>query len=232
MTVDVNGGIHAADTGRFTGHTQIEGDPAEAIDTPRWTGDPFVIVQGGLVDNNCALPVVDLDFMDADSYTAEDFADDVLGPDGAIARLDALGAPGWRDQVIEWAQRNAERYDDGFHDLSDKVAAAAAQISTDTEPTPGQHPYVIISGGLVANDPALPCFDLDFMGDVFETREEFERHVFGEDGMIRRLHEAGATTYRDDVIRWTQQRIDDWEACDAVPLRARLGAELNAMWLA
>ncbi len=31
MTVDIHGGIHATDTGRYTGHLQAEGDPAELL---------------------------------------------------------------------------------------------------------------------------------------------------------------------------------------------------------
>ena len=48
--------------------------------------------------------------------------------------------------------------------------------------------------------------------------------------MVRRFY--GRVRADDLLGPMFESRIDDWEACDAVPLRARLGADLNAMWLA
>lgn len=230
--LDAAGNLHDQQ-GRFAGHLQAEGDPAATLTVPARDGDPYVIVQGGLVDNNCALPVIDLDFMHSDTYNAGDFESDVLGPDGAIARLDALGAYGWRDRVVRWARENAEGYDDGFAQLSERLAEQTAALAPDpgSDP-PGKHQYVVIDGGLVANDPALPYFDLDFMGDDLSDPEEFADQVLGEFGAIRGLHEAGAVTYRNDVMEWTQQRLDDFEPAMAESLRARLDAELHELGLA
>ena len=71
-------------------------------------GDPYVIVRGGLVTNDPALPVIDLDVLDSDAPFPEDAA--YAREQASLARR--LGLADIADELDQFAADN-EGADDG-----------------------------------------------------------------------------------------------------------------------
>lgn len=126
QTVDANGALHAGDTGRFTGHVQVEGDPDQVLirrHEPDVLDDPAVVqALGGieLDDNQKAGLRMVLDPQNDSSGLAKD-----LGM--RVRLLSGYHGPGGVREVAESLRRAWEReegygaYDVEFIDCGDGV---------------------------------------------------------------------------------------------------------------
>lgn len=110
---------------------------------PASAGDPFILLVGGLVQNDPGIDVLDIDFLDAGS-------DDRLSHEEAFAVREAAANHGRADivtEITDWLISNGALTED------DKIRVAV----------PGDDNFILLDGGLIQNSPPRDIIDLDFL---------------------------------------------------------------------
>lgn len=122
---------------------EINANSAPELSYP--TDTPFVLLEGGLVQNDPGIPVLDLDVLDC-PVEDEDAVNEVLD---LREKAVALGQFGIVEQVDEWLGERAPEYDVRVYSIDPNES------------------YVKVEGGLVQNLPGIPVLDLD----VFDSSD-------------------------------------------------------------
>lgn len=152
---------------------------------------PYVIVEGGLVQNNPTLPVIDLDFLhDVSSiYGQQDDVQEVR--DLAMQ----LGAFRIVERIDRWAAAE--------HWTFNPAPVVATQPANGNE-------YVHLEGGLVQNNPTVPVIDLEFLDDG--GPDDVDYAVATRDT----ARELGLTDIGDRIDRWIEDTSPEMADLDVI----------------
>lgn len=126
------------------------------------TGDPYVIVRGGLVSNEPMLPVIDLDMIDG--TTADPGIEDEVN-----AKIETAQRVGCHEALAELKDFLKDlhfTHRDHFEDLygrDEMLELYGDEWEPEAVAVPEVQDYVVLEGGLVTNDPSLPVIDMDLL---------------------------------------------------------------------
>ena len=127
--------------GEFTTHDRTESD------TNLTTGDPYIILEGGIVQNSPRLDVIDLDILDADIIDGLAIQEVIAAREVAASH----GLEGATEMFTEW------RILSGYLTEDDNI---------DVAPWINDQGYILLEGGVIQNNPGLDIIDTGFLRGV------------------------------------------------------------------